>query len=62
MRYASRAAVLFVAFVLIFGVAACGTNNGSGAGRRERIAGCRRQSARRLGRRRAARPRTSAAS
>ncbi len=31
MRYASRAAVLFVAFVLIFGVAACGTNNGSGA-------------------------------
>jgi ABC-type glycerol-3-phosphate transport system substrate-binding protein len=31
MRYASRAAVLFVAFVLIFGVAACGTNQGSGA-------------------------------
>jgi multiple sugar transport system substrate-binding protein len=31
MRYASRAAVLFVAFVLIFGVAACGTNSGSGA-------------------------------
>jgi multiple sugar transport system substrate-binding protein len=31
MRYASRAAVLFVAFGLIFGVAACGTNNGSGA-------------------------------
>ena len=31
MRYASRAAGIFVASVLIFGVAACGTNNGSGA-------------------------------
>ncbi len=31
MRYASRAAVLFVASVLIFGVAACGTNKGSSA-------------------------------
>jgi multiple sugar transport system substrate-binding protein len=30
MRYASRAAVLFVAFILVF-VAACGTNKGSGA-------------------------------
>lgn len=31
MRYASRAAGLVVAFILIFGVAACGTNQGSGA-------------------------------
>jgi multiple sugar transport system substrate-binding protein len=31
MRYASRAAALGVAFVLTFGLAACGTNSGSGA-------------------------------
>ena len=32
MRYASRAAVLVVAFVMVFGVAACGTNQGTGGG------------------------------
>jgi multiple sugar transport system substrate-binding protein len=32
MRFASRVAVLVVAFALSFGVAACGTNNGGSAG------------------------------
>ena len=31
MQYASRAAVLFVAFVLSFGITACGTNKGTSA-------------------------------